>query len=84
MFTQFADLVKAWQSSKLDAFIWVATFLSAIIVDIDVGLAVGVAVSLLTLLWRNQRAYACILGEIPRTGIYVDCHRFDAVRKTSI
>ncbi|CAG0914345.1 unnamed protein product [Notodromas monacha] len=78
MFLQLRDLKQAWQSSKLDAMIWVATFLSVVIVDIDYGLAIGVAVSLITLLWRNQHAYACTLGEIPRTGIFVDSQRFDA------
>jgi MFS superfamily sulfate permease-like transporter len=80
LFVQFADFGKAWKSSKLDALIWISTFASVVIIDIDYGLGIGVAVSLVTLLWRNQRAYACILGEIPNTGIYVDSQRFAAVR----
>jgi hypothetical protein len=79
MFSQVSDFCAAWKSSKLDAFIWLATFGSVITIDIDYGLAIGVAVSLVTLLWRNQRAYACTLGEIPNTGIYVDTQRFSAV-----
>ena len=79
LFVQFADFGKAWKSSKLDALIWISTFASVVIIDIDYGLGIGVAVSLVTLLWRNQRAYACILGEIPNTGIYVDSQRFAAV-----
>ncbi|CAG0914346.1 unnamed protein product [Notodromas monacha] len=81
MFAQFGDLVVAWRSSKLDAFIWLATFVSVVGVDIDFGLAVGVCVSLVTLLWRNQRAYACTLGEIPNTGIYVDLQRYAAAEE---
>ncbi|CAG0883708.1 unnamed protein product [Darwinula stevensoni] len=71
-----ADLKKAWRVSKLDAFVWVMTFLSVTLIDIDYGLAIGVASSLFTLIWRNQRAYACVLGHIPNSGIYVDIRRF--------
>ncbi|CAG0886428.1 unnamed protein product [Darwinula stevensoni] len=81
MFYQVADLKKAWRVSKLDAFVWVMTFLSVILIDIDYGLAIGVASSLLTLIWRNQRAYACILGQISDTGIYVDVRRFDLAKE---
>ena len=76
MFHQISDLKKAWRVSKLDAFVWVMTFLSVTLIDIDYGLAIGVASSLFTLIWRNQRAYACILGQIPDSGIYVDVRRF--------
>ncbi|CAG0894714.1 unnamed protein product [Darwinula stevensoni] len=76
MFLQVKDLKTAWRVSKLDAFVWVSTFLAVTLIDIDYGLAIGVAASLFSLIWRCQRAYACVLGHIPDMGIYVDVCRF--------
>jgi MFS superfamily sulfate permease-like transporter len=81
MLMQFWDFQKAWKTSKLDALIWMTTFLTVVVVDIDIGLAAGVGVSLITLIWRSHRAYTCIMGEIPNTGVYVDVKRFPMVSK---
>ncbi|CAG0893743.1 unnamed protein product [Darwinula stevensoni] len=76
LFSQFRDLKKAWLVSKLEAVVWMTTFLSVVLIDIVYGLAIGVAASLTTLIWRDQRAYACVLGHIPNTGIFVDVRRY--------
>ena len=57
MFLQFKDLKKAWLVSKLNAFVWLATFLSTVVLDIEYGLMVGFALAVLTLLWRSSKAY---------------------------
>ena len=56
MFLQFKDLKKAWLVSKLNAFVWLATFISTVVLDIEYGLMVGFALSVLTLLWRSSKA----------------------------
>ncbi|CAG0918293.1 unnamed protein product [Notodromas monacha] len=82
MFVQVFDFTAAWKTSRLDAAIWLSTFLSVVVIDIDIGLGVGVGVSLITLIWRGQRAYACVLAEIPGTpGIYVDAERFETAEE---
>ena len=51
MFLQFFDLPKLASKSTLDACVWVTTFLATVILDVDLGLAVGVLANLLIILY---------------------------------
>ena len=46
---QLPDL---WKTSKIDAMVWCVTWLAVIILDVDLGLYVGVGFSLLTVAIR--------------------------------
>ncbi|XP_063444496.1 prestin-like isoform X1 [Mytilus trossulus] len=72
MFRQFFELQRLWKLSKIDFFIWLSTFLATVLLDVDLGLLVGVVIGLLTIVYRVQRPYACVLGQIPNTDIYRD------------
>lgn len=67
---QFGDLKMLWKVSKIDFLIWVVSFLAVIILDVDLGLGIGVVFSLLTIVFRTQWPYVCLLGRIPCTDIY--------------
>lgn len=45
-------------------------------VAIDVGLMVGIALSLLSLVIRGQQPYICLLGNVPGTEIYLDIRKY--------
>jgi MFS superfamily sulfate permease-like transporter len=49
---------------------WLATYLGVMILDVDVGLYIGVAFSLLLVIFRSQRARTSVLGNVPGTNIY--------------
>jgi MFS superfamily sulfate permease-like transporter len=49
---------------------WIITFGAVVILDIDFGLYIGIAFSLLLIIVQSQRASASILGNIPYTDIY--------------
>jgi len=70
MLIYFGDLKRAWIASKLDASVWVVTFLSVVILDMDYGLVIGILFSLITVLFRSQYPETCILGNLPKTEIY--------------
>ncbi|KAK7084600.1 hypothetical protein SK128_021036 [Halocaridina rubra] len=78
MFLQFSDLKKIWVTSRMDASIWIVSFLGVVIIDIDYGLMLGVAVSLLVLLARSQRPSTVILGRVPNTDLYLDVKKYSA------
>ncbi|KAK7071207.1 hypothetical protein SK128_006614 [Halocaridina rubra] len=73
---QFSDMLHLWSISRVDALIWIATFGSTIIIDLDYGLLVGVIVSMLVLLARTQRPSTCLLGHIPDTDLYLDIAKY--------
>lgn len=76
---QVQDFFKFWRISRLDAIIWLATFLAVVIVSIDVGLLVGIVLSLACIFIRSLKPYTCLLGHVPNTDLYLDITRYKAV-----
>lgn len=80
MLMQVNQLLNFWRLSQLDAFVWMATFLTVVLVSIDIGLAVGVALSLACIFIRGMKPYTCLLGNVPQTDLYLDVNRYKSVR----
>ncbi|XP_049608703.1 solute carrier family 26 member 10 [Syngnathus scovelli] len=70
MFLQFHDLPQLWRISRIDFMVWVVTWLSVVVLNVDVGLAVGVIFSMMTVVCRTQRAGCAVLGRASNTEIY--------------
>ncbi|XP_076240598.1 prestin isoform X2 [Calliopsis andreniformis] len=79
MFQQASEFKKFWKLNKYDASIWIVTFLIVVIVNIDIGLLMGIIMSLAIILLQSIRPYTCLLGHIPKTDLYLDMSRFKAV-----
>lgn len=69
---QVKDLKKLSKESRLDVLVWIVTFLTVIIIDIDIGLLAGAVVSIFVLYLKGFKSYSCMLGQVPNTDIYVD------------
>jgi len=78
MFLQVKDLPVAWKQSPFDGMVWLTTFLAVVLLDIDYGLGLGVAVSLIWVLIMGQRPEVCQLGQVPNTDIFLDINRYQA------
>ncbi|XP_042563520.1 solute carrier family 26 member 10 [Clupea harengus] len=76
MFVQFQDLPELWRVSRIDFVVWLVTWLSVVVLNVDVGLAIGVVFSMMTVICRTQRAGCSVLGRASNTEIYrpVDNH----------
>ncbi|GAA6222779.1 solute carrier family 26 member 10-like [Lates japonicus] len=70
MFLQFQDLPELWRISKIDFMVWVVTWLSVVVLNVDLGLAIGVVFSMMTVICRTQRAGCSVLGRASNTEIY--------------
>ncbi|KAK9751232.1 Sulfate permease family [Popillia japonica] len=81
MLMQAVMLKKFWKLSKWDAIVWIVTFLTTVVVSIDIGLLSGIIVSLISIFVRGQRPYTCLLGVVPNTDLYLDCKRFKGVQE---
>lgn len=53
--------------------------LSVVTVAIDIGLMVGVGLSVLCLIVKGLRPYVCLLGNVPGTEIYLDISKYKRV-----
>ncbi|XP_055022162.1 solute carrier family 26 member 10 [Boleophthalmus pectinirostris] len=70
MFLQFQDLPELWRISKIDFMVWLVTWLSVVVLNVDLGLAIGVVFSMMTVICRTQRAGCSVLGRASNTEIY--------------
>ena len=73
---QVQDFKRFLDRSKIDGVIWASTFLTVVIVAIDIGLLVGMSLSVLSLLYISLKPHACMLGHIPNTDLYLDIEKF--------
>ncbi|XP_076469168.1 solute carrier family 26 member 6-like [Babylonia areolata] len=72
LFLQFADLRRLWKVSKIDFTVWLVVFWCTVLLDVDLGLLVGLVYNLVPILLRTQKPYVCLLGNIEGTEMYAD------------
>ncbi|MCC5856586.1 MAG: sulfate permease [Ectothiorhodospiraceae bacterium] len=72
-------LKAAWKFDRADGLALVVTFLGVILVDIELGLVFGLAVSLGVFLWRTGHPHAAAVGRVPGTEHFrnVDRHNVE-------
>lgn len=83
MFLQFSDLPKAWKISKVNACVWLLTFLGTVMLDIEYGLGIGVFLSVSILVWTSTHGSLSVLGALRDYDIYVDLKTNQEVRLPS-
>ncbi|ESO82306.1 hypothetical protein LOTGIDRAFT_134793 [Lottia gigantea] len=72
LFLQFTELKRLWRVSKVDFSVWVVVFLSTVLLDVDLGLLVGLIFNLIPVLLRTQTPYTSLLGNVEGTDVYAD------------
>ena len=56
--------------------VWIVAFLSTVLYDVSEGLLIAVGFTLLTVIFRVQRAKPVFLGRVPGTEIYRDVSKY--------
>lgn len=79
MLLQVKDFFHFWKLSKMDAVVWLVTFVTVAFISIDIGLLVGVCLSLVTIFALGCKPYMCLLGHVPHTDLYLDINRYKSV-----
>jgi SulP family sulfate permease len=60
-------LREAWRYDRADALALVATALGVLLAGVEVGILVGVSLSLGVLVWRSSRPHIAVVGRLPGT-----------------
>ncbi|XP_074537134.1 prestin [Halichoeres trimaculatus] len=81
MLAQFKDVPVLWKADRLDLLVWAASLVSTLVFNLDLGLAVAVVFSLLTLIYRTQRSSTVVLGRIPGTDCYRDVELYSEAQQ---
>ncbi|KAE8623638.1 hypothetical protein XENTR_v10005682 [Xenopus tropicalis] len=69
---QLSDPFYLWKKSKLDCLVWLVSFFSTFILGLPYGLAVGVAFSILVVIFNTQFRNGSSLNQVTATDIYVN------------
>ncbi|XP_012728204.2 solute carrier family 26 member 6, like [Fundulus heteroclitus] len=72
MFKQYFDVVTLWRRSKVDLVVWLVTWVSTMLLNLDLGLAASIIFALFTVTFRTQMPTYSVLGNVPGTELYVD------------
>ncbi|XP_034447742.1 solute carrier family 26 member 6-like isoform X2 [Hippoglossus hippoglossus] len=81
MMKQFLDIPVLWRKNKVDAVIWVATFILTVLLNPDLGLAASIGFSMLTVIFRTQLPKYSLLGQVPGTDIYRPLEEYNQVKQ---
>jgi SulP family sulfate permease len=68
-----------WKANQLDFWLMLATFLATLLLGIEFGIATGVGLSLIILIFRTSRPYVAVLGKVPNSNFYKNKERFEEV-----
>uniref|UniRef100_A0A8C2SDH5 STAS domain-containing protein n=1 Tax=Capra hircus TaxID=9925 RepID=A0A8C2SDH5_CAPHI len=63
-------LPSLWRQNQYDCLIWMVTFMSAILLGLDIGLVVAVTFAFFIITVQSHRTKILLLGQIPNTNIY--------------
>jgi sulfate permease, SulP family len=74
----FSALREAWRYDRLDALALMATFVGVLILGIELGLLVGIAVSLLAHVWRTRKPHIAVLGRLAGSEHFRNVERHQA------
>ncbi|XP_025408061.1 prestin-like isoform X2 [Sipha flava] len=68
---QTLELPRIWRNSRTDGLVWLITYAATIVLDIDVGLLIGVLVSVLCVFVKGVLIDVHALGRLPGTDLYM-------------
>jgi solute carrier family 26, other len=76
MLLQIFDFARFKKRSNLDAFVWMVTFLSVVTFSIDIGLLIGIILSIMCIFYSGLKSHFTILGHLPNSDLYLDIESF--------
>ncbi|MFT4612707.1 MAG: SulP family sulfate permease [Gammaproteobacteria bacterium] len=75
----FKEAAFLWRANILDFWLMLSTFVATLLLGIEYGIAVGVGLSLVVLIYRTSRPYVVELGKVPNSNFYRNKNRFEEV-----
>ncbi len=75
----FNEAIRLWELNKVDFWMLLVTFVGTLSFGIKEGIALGVGLSLLMVIFRTSKPHIAVLGRIPNTQFFRNINRFDDV-----
>lgn len=68
--------LRAWRYDRADALALAATAIGVIVFGVEAGIAIGIGVSLASLVWRSSNPHIAVLGRVPFTEHFRNIKRY--------
>lgn len=65
-----------WKTDQTDFYMMICTFLGTFLIGIKEGIAIGVALSLVMVIYKTTQPHLAVLGRIPKTTFFKNIDRF--------
>ncbi|MEE9413335.1 MAG: SulP family inorganic anion transporter [Methylococcales bacterium] len=62
---KFRSIMHIWQYDRADAIAEISTLIGVLVIGIEAGLGLGIAITLLGYLWRTSQPHIAIVGKMP-------------------
>ncbi|XP_058463140.1 sulfate anion transporter 1-like isoform X2 [Malaya genurostris] len=73
---QVMQFMGFWRKSFMDGIVWMGTFLTILVVSIDVGILVGLGLNSVSMIFRWTQTSTCQLGKVPNTIMFEDVEKY--------
>jgi SulP family sulfate permease len=77
-------LLRTWRYSRPDALAMAATMLGVLLVGVEIGILLGVGLSLLLFLWRTSQPHIAVVGQLPGSEHFRNVQRFAVVQSPKV
>lgn len=77
-------IVRTWRYSREDGAAQLATLGGVLLLGVEVGILLGVGLSLLLFLWRTSRPHMAVVGQVPGSEHFRNVERFAVVESPSV
>ena len=78
------SLKRTWRYSPQDGAAQAATLLGVLLIGVEVGILLGVGLSLLLFLWRTSKPHMAVVGQVPGSEHFRNVERFAVVESPSV
>ena len=69
--------LKLWKKDRADFYMLAATFLATLLLGVEIGIATGMVLSLLMVIYKASRPHMAQLARVPGTHLFRNIARFD-------
>jgi len=73
----YKEAINLWKSNTLDFWMLIATFLATLILGVEMGIGLGVILSLAMVLFKTTNPHTAQLAKVPNSHFYRNVKRFD-------
>lgn len=78
------SLRRTWRYSRQDGAAQVATLVAVLLLGVEMGVVLGVGLSLLLFLWRTSRPHIAVVGQLPGSQHFRNVERYAVVQSASV